>query len=390
MKKQQSGQHKKTEAITSVPLTGKRFQIVLMATGAFAVPAMRLLCEEKSFDISCLVTNPLRYDRHGKAIITPARQLAAEYDIAVSDKDDVHSQEFFDFLYLVRPDLLFVCDFGHILPKRALEGSLLGGINLHGSLLPKYRGAAPIHWALLNGEQYTGVSIIHITAKIDAGPVIAQSPPIPIGIQDTAAEIEERLAEYGAELVFDVVSRMASSRTIKIIEQVHEKASKAPKLKKENGLIPWNKTAKEIYNHCRAMEPWPRSFTDWYRPNGTAMRLILGGLVPLTNLLEEEFSGTETFVDPMLIDAKMDNLAELLAEQKANGAAGQQRVQRFTPKSPAAAVPGTVLRAEGGELIVSAGAGAVKILSVQPAGKKMMPVKDFLQGHGIRPGDILK
>lgn len=371
-----------------------------MATGAFAVPSMRLLCEEKSFDIVCLVTNPLRYDRHGNPIMTPAREFAAQYNIAVSDKDDIHSQEFFDFLYLVRPDLLFVCDFGHILPKAVLKGSLLGGINLHGSLLPKYRGAAPVHWAILNGEQYTGVSIIHVTPKVDAGPVIAQSPPIRIGTRENTAALEERLADYGAELVYDVVNRMAGSRTVKIIEQLHEKASKAPKLKKENGQIPWHKTAAEIFNHCRAMDPWPRSFTDWQRPDGSKLRLIIGQLVPLTDEFEEEIGGefrSGILVAPVLMDAKMDNLAELLSEQEDSSRKEQQ--QTSVPESSSAHTlqthalpehnPGTILCAESAKLIVAAKDGAVRILFIQPVGKKMMPVKDFLQGYAVKQGDRL-
>jgi methionyl-tRNA formyltransferase len=260
-----------TVSLQSVP-SNQRFQIVIMATGAFAVPSIQVLCESDLFEIVCLVTSPLRYDKHGQPIMTPARQAASKYNLLIAEYENVNSPEFFEFLYLVRPDLIFVCDFGQILSKRTLSGSLLGGINLHGSLLPRFRGAAPVHWAILTGEHYTGISIIHMTPQIDAGPVIAQSPPIPISPYETVIELENRLAEYGAELVLAAVSKMVQHETIRIIPQFHERASKAPRLTKESGFVPWDHSSQEIFNHHRATIPWPRAFTDWYRQDGSMLR----------------------------------------------------------------------------------------------------------------------
>ncbi|GHT42865.1 methionyl-tRNA formyltransferase [Planctomycetales bacterium] len=346
----------------------------------------RRYCGDDTFDIVCLVTNPLRYDKKGQPIITPARKIAAEFNIPVSDKEDVHSQEFFDFLFLIRPDLLFVCDFGQILPQKALAGSILGGINLHGSLLPRLRGAAPVHWAIISGEQYTGVSIIHMTPKVDAGPVIAQSPPIPIGARETVEELEERLADYGAELVFDVALKMASNQTIKIIEQLHGKASKAPRFKKENGRVNWSGTSREIFNHYRAMQPWPRTFTNWIREDGSELCVILGLISPLDNdlreLIEEDYLQKE-IVDPLLADAKMNNLADLLSERYSQKTPERSLVQ----SKPAWWRPGVVIKAESGELMIAASDGVVRIVEIQPTGKKMMPVKDFLLGYHIKTGE---
>jgi len=359
-----------------------------MATGAFAVPSMRVLCESDPFDVVCLVTNPLQYDKTGSPIITPARQAAAEYGLLVSEHKNVNTVEFFEFLYLVRPDLIFVCDFGQILSKQTLSGSLLGGINLHGSLLPKFRGAAPVHWAILTGEPYTGVSIIHMTPQIDAGPVIAQSPPIPISPYETVVELEERLAEYGAELVFQTVSKMAQGETVRIIEQLHEKVSKAPRLTKENGLIPWDHSSQEIFNHYRATLPWPRAFTDWHRESGSALRVIVGNMIPLDDslreLVSEDFS-QGTFVAPVLTDAKMDNLADLKATPKRKPAKHHSHHSR----RPSWWKPGVVIVAEGNNLIIAAKEGTVRIEQIQPAGKKMMPVSDFLRGYPIKQGDRL-
>ena len=360
-----------------------------MATGAFAVPSMQALCECDLFEIVCLVTSPLRYDKNGSPLITPARMVADEYNIPIADYDNINSTECFEFLYLVRPDLIFVCDFGQILSKRTLSGSLVGGINLHGSLLPRFRGAAPVHWAILTGESFTGVSIIHMTPQVDAGPVIAQSPPIPISPHETVIELEERLAEYGAELVISTVSEMAHGKTVRIIEQLHDRVSQAPRFTKESGLVSWNRTSQEIFNHYRAMVPWPRAFTHWHRENGSPLRVILGDMIPLDDTLQELISDDYShtlYVAPMLIDAKMDNLAELKATPK------EAPVKRHPSRShrPAWWKPGVVIRAGEGDLIVAAKEGAVRIEQIQPAGKRMMHVNEFLRGYPMKQGDRLE
>ncbi|MDR0336445.1 MAG: methionyl-tRNA formyltransferase [Planctomycetaceae bacterium] len=362
-----------------------------MATGAFSVPSMRAIYDSDEFDIQCLVTNPIRYDKSNRPILTPARRFAEQYHIAISEKEDVHSLEFFDFLYLMRPDILFVCDFGQILSKRVLSGSLLGGINLHGSLLPKYRGAAPVHWAIMNGEPFTGISIIHMTPQIDAGPVIAQSPPIPIHPYETVEELEERLAEFGAELVLETLRKMAKNEPVRIIEQFHELASRAPRLKKEDGLVNWSNSSRMISDYYRAMSVWPKSYTDWQREDGTKLRLILGQILPLDDSFRELFYedySESVFVGPMLTDAKMDNLAVLRARQQ------DEHDLRNAPKHqhskrPSWWQPGTVIRANGRDLIIAAGEGTVQVLQIQPVGKKMMNVRDFLLGYPIKSGDRL-
>ena len=379
-----------TSSLQPIP-SSRRFQIVIMATGAFASPSMRALCECTLFEVVCLVCNPLRYDKNGNPMITPARQIADEYGLPIADYEDVNSTEFFEFLYLVRPDLIFVCDFGQILSKRTLSGSLLGGINLHGSLLPRFRGAAPVHWAILTGETYTGVSIIHMTPQVDAGPVIAQSPAFPINPQETVIELECRLAEYGAELVVSVASKMAQNETIRIIEQLHDRVSKAPRLTKESGLVPWGLSSLAIFNHFRATVPWPRAFTHWLREDDPPLRLIMGEITPLDDalqaLVKEDFSQA-LYVAPVLTDAKMDNLAELKTMPK-TAESKDRHSKHHHSRRPAWWKPGVVIRAEGNDLIVAAKEGAVQIGLIQPAGKKMMQVHDFLRGYPIKQGDQL-
>lgn len=373
----------------------KRLQLVFLATGAFAVPSMREICDADEFDVVCLVTKPLRFTKSGQPILMPARRFAEERGLVVFEIENVNSREFSDFLYLVRPDLLFVCDFGQILSAQTLQGAILGGANLHGSLLPLYRGAAPVHWAVLKGEEYTGVSIIHMTPAIDAGPVIAQSPPIAIGPHETAAQLEERLAEYGADLVLHTIRKMAGPQTVDILEQRSKHISKAPRLKKEDGLVDWNTSSRDIYNHYRAMAEWPKSFTDWTRPDGKSTRLILGDLLPLNDrlreLIDNDYAAPE-FVPPPMVDAKRVNLYDLFipAERKL-----RQNEDLDEPNPcpavdrPAWWLPGTVVKAVGDDLIIAAGLGTIRLLKVQPAGKRMMDVRDFLRGYPIKPGDRL-
>jgi methionyl-tRNA formyltransferase len=373
----------------------KRLQVVIFATGAFSAPSMQAIYDSGDFDILCLITNPLRYDKSGQPIMTPARLFAEKYHIAISEKHDVRSAEFSDFLYLMRPDILFVCDFGQILPKRVLAGSLLGGINLHGSLLPRYRGAAPVHWAIINGEQFSGISIIHMTPQIDAGPVIAQSPPIPIDPHETAEQLEEHLAAFGAELVVETLRKMARNDTIRIIEQLYEAVTIAPRLKKEDGNVCWSNSSYRISNCYRAMSVWPKLYTDWVRPNGSVTRLILGRVVPLDDsfmeLIDENFNSS-VFVAPMLVDAKMDNLAEFRIHQIKKSEQQKEKEKEKHPvriQRPSWWKPGVVIRAEGSDLIVAAGEGTVRILKIQPAGKKMMDIRDFLLGYQLQSGNQL-
>ncbi len=218
----------------------------------------------------------------------------------------------------------------------------MGGINLHASLLPKYRGAAPINWAIYHGEAQTGVTVIHMTPRIDAGPCIAQAL-IDIEPDETAGELESRLAEMGAWLVRRAIDAVEAGR-LEALPQDPALASRAPRLKKTDGLIDWGRPAGAIKNHVRAMEPWPRTYTFWHRPDSPPLRLILGPLAVVE--LDDD-------------------------EQQAAGP------------------PGTVVEAAGERLLIAAGRGAVLPRSIQPAGKRPLEIEAFLRGYHLRPGDRL-
>ena len=313
-------------------------RLIMVGTGPFGLPAFRALYATQH-SIEALVTGPLRPARSRRpAALSPLRELAERHGTPIFDPEDINSDAARAKLAEWKPDLLVVCDYGQILSAATLGTARLGGINLHASLLPKYRGAAPVNWAIYHGETETGVSVIHMTPRMDAGPVIAQART-PIDPDETADELEQRLAELGAPLVCQAVDALASGR-VEPIPQDATQASRAPRLKKRNGLIDWTRSAADIKNHVRAMQPWPKAYTFWHRPSAEPLRLIVG---PVTTLDRSESSPD----------------------------------------------PGTILEAAGDRLIVAAGSGAVQLSTLQPAGKRMLSVAEFLRGYSIEPGQRL-
>jgi methionyl-tRNA formyltransferase len=311
-------------------------RLIMMGTGPFAVPTFQRLYATRHA-VAALVTGPLRSYRGQQ--IAPAsslREVARAHGTPVLDPEDVNTPEWQGRLAVYEADLLVVCDYGQILSPGTLATIRQGGINLHASLLPKYRGAAPINWAIYHGETETGVTVIHITGQIDAGPSIAQARTA-IGPEETATELEPRLAQLGAELVRQAIDDLQSGRAA-ALPQNPALASKAPRLKKSDGLIDWARPAAAIKNQVRAMQPWPGSYTFWHRPKGPPLRLLLG----------------EVAVVEM--------------------------------PSPAT-LPGTVAETGAAGLIIAAGAGAVAPRTVQPAGKRPLPIEEFLRGYPVRPGE---
>jgi methionyl-tRNA formyltransferase len=309
-------------------------RVIMMGTGPFAVPTFRALLDS-AHDVAALFTRPDR-PLHGKsrAEANPMRALAVERGTRVHDPDDVNAPPARMLLASYRPELLVVCDYGQILKPETLEIPPLGGINLHASLLPKYRGAAPVAWAIYHGETETGVTVIRMTAGVDAGPAIAQART-PIGPDETTAELEPRLAELGASLVLEAIAALAAGTAVEI-EQDPALATRAPRLRKEHGAVDWSRSAADIRNQVRAFEPSPKTYTFWQRAGHEPLRLIL------------------------------------------------TRV-RVVPESTGA--PGTVLEAQGERLVVATGRGALAIDSIQPAGKRVLTAGEFLRGYPVRPGD---
>jgi methionyl-tRNA formyltransferase len=303
----------------------------MLGTGPFAVPTLRAIVAT-GHEVVLVVTRPPR-GRHAAA--SPVQQTGESLGLEVWSPETVNSPDSQARIATLRPDLLVVCDYGEILRPETLATAPLGGINLHGSLLPKYRGAAPVQWAILRGEQETGNSVIQVTPGLDAGPCLGQQRTS-IGPDEDAGQLEERLAEMGAELVVRVVAELAAG-TARPVEQDRSQASKAPRLKKEDGVIDWSRSAVEIKNQVRAMRPWPRAVTFWHRTEGEPVRLN---------------------IDRVTI---ADDVAD-------------------------AAAPGNVLESDQ-RLVTATGDTPLELLEVQPAGKRAMSASDFLRGYRPRIGD---
>lgn len=310
-------------------------RIVMLGTKDFALPTFQALLKT-GHEVVALITQPDRpQGRKQELIPSRIKQEAIRQGVRVEQPEDVNAPEGVALVRSMRPDLLVTAAYGQILSAELLGVPPMGGINLHGSILPKYRGAAPVARAIQHGETETGVTVIRMSPRVDAGGMIAVART-PIAPDETAGELEERLARLGAPLIVEAIDALAAD-TAEVIPQENTRATKAPKLRKEDGIIDWSRPAQEIHNLVRAMQPWPTASTFWHPsdPGKKPVRLI----VHRSSVVE-----------------------------------GQGE-------------PGRVIAAGPEGLDIAAGQGAVRLLTVQVPGKKPMPVDAFLRGHAVRPGD---
>src|SRR5581483_2134632 len=242
------------------PATSLR--LVMMGTGTFAEPVFSALLDA-GLQVVGLVTQPDRAVGSERSTTRQGQrgmqEIARSRGIPVFQPESINTPEGVEGLKEFRPDLLVVAAYGQILSKDVLGVAPQGGINVHASLLPKYRGAAPIAWAIYHGEKRTGVTIIRMSVYLDAGDILAQEA-LDIGPEETAGEVEARLAPLGARLAIDVIHQIAAGTTHGT-KQDKALVTKAPKLTKEHGLIDWGETAAQVCNHVRAMQPWPTAYT---------------------------------------------------------------------------------------------------------------------------------
>ncbi len=308
-------------------------RLAILGTGPFAVPMMRSLVAS-SHEIAQVICKPPR-GRRGEPP-APVRLAAEESGLPVWMPESMNDVEAQARLADLAVDLLAVCDYGEILKRETLTAARLGGVNLHGSLLPRYRGAAPVQWAVLNGDAESGVTVIHMTPSLDAGPILAQER-LAIDPDETAGELEDRLALLGAPLTLRVIDQLAHG-TAEALPQDNSQRCRAPRLAKSDGLIDWSRPAPQIKNQVRGLSPWPRAYTFWRPAGGQSVRLVI------------------------------------------------DRVAVLPEAGPAPA--GTVVSTEG-RLVVATGDVALDVLELQPAGKRRMPAADWLRGAAIKPGDVL-
>ena len=319
-------------------------RLILMGTGPFAVPAFDALCEA-GHEIALVVTRPAIANRSRKGPPpSPVRDFAARHGFTLFDPESINTPASIARLADERAALLVVCDYGQILSSDALATAPLGGINLHGSLLPAYRGAAPVQWAVLNGDEFAGISIIHMTPKLDGGPVLATAR-IPIESHDTSGTLEAKLATLGIEPTLASVELLAQWNGVTEIGTPQDKSlvSRAPRLSKPSGQIDWNRSAAEIDRHIRGMQPWPGAFTD------------------VTISADRQ---------PLRIAVRTATIESSFA--------------------PPSATPGLLL--DDHHLRIATGPalspGVIRIDRLQPAGRNEVTAEEFIRGYRIRSGAI--
>jgi methionyl-tRNA formyltransferase len=241
-------------------------RIIFCGTPEFALPSLRHLLAQSDFQVAGVVTQPDRPRGRGHATSSsPVKEAAVAARVPVYQPEKIKLEEAFEYFNRTAPDAVVIIAYGQIVPQRLIETPRLGWINLHGSLLPKYRGAAPIHRAIINGETRSGLTTMRIDAGLDTGPTLLKFET-DIGPDETAPQLYARLSKAGAPLVVETL-RGLDRGIIVPAPQHNSQASFAPPLKKEEGRIDWSLPAQQIYNRIRGLQPWPGAFTSFRGKN---------------------------------------------------------------------------------------------------------------------------
>jgi methionyl-tRNA formyltransferase len=304
---------------------------IFFGTPEFCEPVLRSL-KQAGRPPSAVVCQPDRPRGRGRKLESPpVKRWAQECSVEVLQPVRCKDTGFLDHIRALNPDLGLVFAFGQLLPKELLEIPKRGFINIHPSLLPRYRGAAPIQWTLINGDEETGVTILKVTPKLDDGDMLLQER-VAVDPQENAVELGERLAHLGADLAVRALDLLETGKA-EFTPQDESQVVWAPALTKDDGLIDWSQPTLALHNRIRGVQPWP----------GATTRL-----------------GDKTL-----------------------------KIHRACPSSARRAKAGEVVKAEGEDLLVGTGDGLLRLLEVQLEGKKRMPVKDFLLGRPVQAGDSL-
>lgn len=308
-------------------------RIVFMGTPEFAVPSLRILCEN-DYSIVSVVTVPDKPAGRGQHVSeSPVKRFASERGIPTLQPATLSDPEFIRTLTALQPDVIVVVAF-RILPETVFTIPRLGAFNLHASLLPKYRGAAPINWALIRGERETGVTTFFLNKSVDTGAMI-MSARVPIGTEETAGELYDKLSGVGAEIVLHTVRLIEAGKAMPKPQDDAE-STPAPKIFKEHRLIDWTKDARAVHNLVRGLSPKPGAITFH---DGVQLKIY------------------RTKLDPDTIP----------------------------PDTP----PGTVLEMGGG-ILVATGNGGIEVLELQQEGKRRLTTQEFLRGYQLEKNSVLK
>jgi methionyl-tRNA formyltransferase len=311
-------------------VSGAPLRIVYFGTPEFAVPSLRRLMASRH-PVVALVSQPDRPKGRGQKLTpTPTKVAAAERGVMVLQPDRIRDEAFLESMRDLQPDLGVVAAYGKILPDALLAIPRLGMINVHASLLPAYRGAAPVHRAVINGDAVTGVTIMRVVKELDAGPMFVKGE-IAIGPDDTSVDVERALSELGASLALETIDALAAGTAVET-PQDDARATLAPKIRKEEGILDWTLDARAIHNRVRGLQPWP------------------------------------------LVSTHLDGARVILH-------------RTIVPGERTSAPPGTVVHAAGDRLdVATGGEDVLRIDQIQLEGKRVMTAREFLSGHRLQPG----
>ena len=307
-------------------------KLVFCGTPAFAVPSLRALLADSYFQVAAVVTQPDRPRGRGKKTASsPVKDAALEAGVPVYQPEKIKSESSLDYFKRLAPDVVVIIAYGQVIPAALIAIPRLGWINLHGSLLPKYRGAAPINWAIINGERVTGLTTMQIDAGLDTGPLLLKYQT-GIGPDETAPDLYGQLAEAGAPLIAETLKKLDQGE-ITATPQDNSQATLAPPLKKEDGRIDWFLPAPKIYNRIRGLQPWPGAFTTF---RGATCRIWGKPLKPVS----------------------------------------------------AGGMPGIILPTqEDGLLVICGGSTVLHVEQVQIEGRNRISDREFMNGARIAPGE---
>ena len=322
-------------------------RIIFMGTAQLSCASLEKLCADKNFSVLAVVTQPDKpKGRDLKLTPSPVKVLAEKLNLPVLQPLKARDENFIAQLRALSPDLMVVVAYGQILPPAMLDLPPHGCLNVHTSLLPKYRGAAPIQWAIADGNAETGVTIMQMDAGLDTGPILSVRAT-PILPTDDSQVLHDRLAQLGAELLVETIPGYIAGK-IQPQPQPAEGSTYAAKIKKEDGQVDWNSPAEKIWHRLRAFTPWPGAFTRWSSSFS---------LPSSPDTLKRE-------PQPLLVKILKAEVVE------ASGAAGE------------------ILTADKNGIVVGCGKNALRILELQREGGKRLPAAQFLAGHPLAPGQL--
>ncbi|CEK35644.1 methionyl-tRNA formyltransferase,Methionyl-tRNA formyltransferase,methionyl-tRNA formyltransferase,Folate-dependent phosphoribosylglycinamide formyltransferase PurN,methionyl-tRNA formyltransferase,Formyl transferase [[Clostridium] sordellii] len=307
-------------------------KIVFMGTPEFAVPCLQKIIDE-GHEVLAVVTQPDKPKGRGKKLaMPPVKELALKYNIDVYQPVKAREDSFVEKLKEINPELIVVVAFGQILPKSILDIPKFGCVNVHASLLPKYRGAAPLNWVIINGEEKTGVTTMYMDVGLDTGDMILKSE-IPLDDEITAGELHDKMMVQGAEVLKDTIDLISKGEAPRE-KQNDEETCYSPIMDKSLGNIDWSKSATDIHNLIRGVNPWPSAYTTYYKQTMKIWKTKV-----------------------------LDKLSEK--------------------------TPGTILSVDKNGIEVSTGDKVLQISEIQMSGKKRMIVSEYIKGNDISTGIVL-